>query len=159
MEINFVDNFLNTAEHKMAYEYCVSATYRVGERDNQDTPPTGMVHELKSHEFLYKLLVRKSEMAFPKLKEQMLYRMYVNCFAPGENPYFHIDGDEGTTLLYYPNLEWSIHEGGETQFYLEDNIQAIIPRQNRMVIFDASILHRATSFRTKHRYTIAIKYQ
>jgi hypothetical protein len=28
-----------------------------------------------------------------------------------------------------------------------------------MVIFNASIMHRATTFRSSHRFTVAIKYQ
>ena len=85
--------------------------------------------------------------------------MYINCFAPSENPYFHIDGESGMTLLYYPNIEWSINDGGETQFYIDENIYGITPIPNRMVIFDASIFHRATTFRNTHRFTVAIKYR
>jgi hypothetical protein len=56
-------------------------------------------------------------------------------------------------------MEWDVNEGGETQFYIDENIYGITPVPNRMVIFDASILHRATSFRSSHRFTVAIKYQ
>ena len=83
--------------------------------------------------------------------------MYINCFVPGENPYYHIDG-EGLTFLYYPNLDWDVQQGGETQFYIDENIYGIIPKPNRMVVFDGMILHRATSFRNQHRFTVAIKY-
>ena len=85
--------------------------------------------------------------------------MYVNCFAPTETPYFHTDG-VGYTFLYYPDP--AIHEldeGGETQFVVDGNIMGIMPISNRMSIFDGTIKHRATSFRTKHRFTVAIKYQ
>lgn len=158
MEINFVDNFLVPTEHQLVHEYCLKASYTYGEQDNPDTPVTGMIHNIPGHEFVHKLLHRRSLNTFDHLKSLQMYRMYVNCFAPHENPYFHVDG-QGYTLLYYPHINWSIQEGGETQFYVDENIQGVLPVPNRMVIFDASILHRATTFRNSHRFTIAIKYQ
>lgn len=158
MEINFVDNFLAPTEHQLVYDYCLKASYTYGEQDNPDTPVTGMIHNIPGHEFVHKLLHRKALNTFDHLKSLRMYRMYVNCFAPNENPYFHVDG-QGYTLLYYPHINWGIQEGGETQFYVDENIQGVLPVPNRMVIFDASILHRATTFRNSHRFTIAIKYQ
>ena len=83
--------------------------------------------------------------------------MYINCFAPNENPYFHTDG-EGVTFLHYANDRFDLQEGGETQFYVDENIYGVIPIPNRLVMFDGRILHRATSFRNGHRFTVAIKY-
>lgn len=159
MQINFVDNFLSKPEHQRVYQYCLSADYHYGESDITGYPPTGMIHNISGHEYIYKMLNQKVLNTFEFLQPLKLYRMYVNCFAPGENPYFHIDGQTGYTLLYYPHLEWSLNDGGETQFHIEDNIQGILPLPNRMSIFDASILHRATSFRNTHRFTVAIKYR
>ena len=87
-----------------------------------------------------------------------LYRMYINCFAPNENPYFHVDG-EGYTFLYYcDNEEFDLNEGGETQFLVDNDLMGVLPVPNRMVIFDGTIKHRATTYRSRHRFTIAIKY-
>ena len=47
---------------------------------------------------------------------------------------------------------------GETQFLIDGEIKGILPKPNRMLGFDADLLHRATTFRDKHRFTIAIKY-
>ena len=85
--------------------------------------------------------------------------MYVNCFAPCENPYFHTDGDTGITFLYYANNSWNPNDGGETQIIVNDEIKGILPLPNRIVGFDASLLHRATSFRFKHRFTLAAKFR
>ena len=85
--------------------------------------------------------------------------MYVNCFAPSENPYFHTDGDDGVTFLYYVNDRWELNDGGETQIIVNDEIKGILPLPNRIVGFDASLLHRATSFRFKHRFTLAAKFR
>ena len=90
--------------------------------------------------------------------QMSLYRSYINCFIPGENPYWHLDG-EGYTCLYYPNMEYNeLNEGGETQFIISNEIKGILPIPNRMVIFNGLIYHKATSFRNQHRYTIAIKF-
>ena len=40
-----------------------------------------------------------------------------------------------------------------------DVINGYPPIPNRMILFDASLLHRATCFRSTHRFTIAIKYE
>ena len=61
-------------------------------------------------------------------------------------------------MLYYVNDEWDIEMGGETQFLIDNEIRGILPLPNRLVYFDANILHRATSYRSGHRFTIAIKY-
>ena len=66
----------------------------------------------------------------------------MNCFAPSETPYFHTDG-KGITFLYYPNLEWNLQDGGETQFYVDGNILGVPPAPNRLVMFDGEIVHRA----------------
>jgi len=60
--------------------------------------------------------------------------------------------------LYYAVEEWNIEYGGETQFVVDDEIRGVFPFPNRMVMFDANILHRATAFRTGHRFTLAVKY-
>ena len=86
--------------------------------------------------------------------------MYINYFSPLENPFFHTDGSNGDiTFLFYLNDKWEIDDGGETQFYFNHTIYGVPPLNNRLVYFDADIIHKATSFRNKSRFTIAIKYQ
>ena len=157
-EINFDDSFLNDKEFEIVTDYCFSAKYSYGESDNGDGIVTGMVHEIPETEFVYKLFRKKLLDKCPFLSEMKLYRMYINCFAPCENPYFHTDGN-GLTFLYYINDDWNLQDGGETQFYMDGNIYGITPIPNRLVMFDGMIPHRATSFRNHHRFTIAIKYE
>ena len=153
--IEITDNFLSTDDAYSVLDYCMMASYAYGEADCEDTPPTGMVHEIYETSEIYKLFQSKTENLVEGLQ---LTRMYVNCFAPSENPYFHIDGSHGVTFLYYVNEEWDLHEGGETQFYIDEEIVGILPLPNRMVKFNANIQHRATSFRNRHRFTLAVKY-
>ncbi|BCU95852.1 MAG: hypothetical protein CM15mV10_2390 [uncultured marine virus] len=61
-------------------------------------------------------------------------------------------------IFILSNLEWNENDLGETQFLIDGEIKGILPKPNRMLGFDADLLHRATTFRDKHRFTIAIKY-
>ena len=60
---------------------------------------------------------RKTE---PFVSGLELDRMYINAFAPSENPYFHTDSGVHTdiTCLYYVNDTWSLDDGGATEFIL-----------------------------------------
>jgi len=158
MKIKVFDNFLSNKEQDAVLNYCENtASFRYGESDDGTTPPCGVTHDIPKDTFIYELLEEKIKPLSPE--GIPLWRMYINCFAPREIPYFHTDGDDGVTFLYYPQFEWQPNDGGETQFYVNGNIQGVVPTPNRLVAFDARILHRATSFRDKWRFTIAIKYE
>jgi len=156
--INYIDNFLTTQEHEKVHLYCLNAKYHYGEIDYPGYQPTGMSSNINGNEWIYKLFRRKILEKFEFLQQLELYRMHLNVFAPGEHANYHIDRDSGYTLLYYPNLEWSLNDGGATEFNLEEQLQGIHPVPNRIVIFESNIWHRATSFRNTHRFTVAIKF-
>ncbi len=156
--IKVFDNFLLDKDANYVYDYCLSAKYLYGERDNFDTPPVGMVSELSVQSSVYKLFQNVIDTTISEVVPYNLYRAYINCFAPSENPYFHTDGISGLTLLYYPNKEWEQDDNGETQILLNNQIVGVLPIPNRLLLFEANLLHRATSFRNKHRFTIALKY-
>jgi hypothetical protein len=160
MEIKYEDDFLSQEEYNEVVNYCLNAKYSYGESDDINLPVTGMISNVESSEIIYTLLQKRLHEKCPFLNSMKLYRFYINCFSPNELPYFHTDG-EGLTFLFYINIDdqWSIQEGGETQFYLDNNIYGILPLPNRLVMFDGMIPHRAMSFRNNHRFTIAIKYQ
>jgi hypothetical protein len=153
------DNVLDEYEYKLILDMCINSHYKYGELDEQDKPPTGMTCELDQTSQLSKILIDRISELKPDLKKMTIYRMYINCFAPSENPYFHIDGEYGKTVLYYPNISYDENEGGETQILGPDDlIYGVKPRPNRFLIFDSKLRHRAMSFRTRHRFTIAIKF-
>ena len=132
------DNFFNKRDQNMVISYCNSCSYTYGEVDNENTPPTGMVHNIPESEKIYSLFERKLS-TVPFIKGRELYRMYVNCFASSENPYFHTDGEDGYTFLYYPQKDWKLDDGGETQFIIDNNLYGILPEPNRMIMFHANI--------------------
>ena len=157
-QINVSNDFLSREDHQYVLEYCYGTDYQYGENDNAHTPPTGMIRNIDPEEKVYSIFANRIYESCPETHQFNLYRMYVNCFAPSENPYFHEDGERGYTFLYYPQENWQLDDGGETQFYFDGNLYGITPEPNRMVMFDARMTHRATSFRDRHRFTFAIKY-
>lgn len=153
--IEIFDNFFEEEIHKDIFSYCQKALYSYGEVDYPWTPPVGMISQITKSHSLFQLFEKR----LSSLTKFLPHRMYVNCFSPNENPYFHKDDDYGETVLYYPNLDWHHDEHGETQFMLNNEIKGILPIPNRLIKFDATLLHRATCFRTKHRFTLAVKYR
>lgn len=162
IDLSFSDKFFSKEEHEIIYDFCVNNDrYHFGETDNGKeggTPTTGFVSEIPETHLVYKIINTILRKRVEFIRDMKLMRMYVNCFSPGENGYFHTDGD-CITFLYYPQLEhYDIDEGGETKFLIDGNIQGILPVPNRMVIFDGNIKHSATALRNHHRFSIAIKY-
>ena len=98
---------------------------------------------------------------FPnKIKDLSLYRAYINLFNAGEQPNFHTDG-EGLTSLFYINTEnYNLDEGGCTEILTDKQyLVSVLPIRNSLVTFDAKVLHRATSFKSFPRFTVALKYK
>jgi hypothetical protein len=175
--ISIHDNFLSKEEQDFVMEHCLQAPYFSGITDNPGTPATGMYSPIYENgsvvnllevtktfdpDRVYNLLHSKVVKDFSSsIVNMRLAEMYVNSFAPTEIPYFHVDIDdynEGQTFLYYANQEWNMNDGGETQFLIDDEIYGVLPIPNRMVTFNAKILHRATSFRNRYRFTLAGRY-
>lgn len=158
-DVQVSDNVFSQKNQDLILNYCEDCSYTYGETDDGKNPPTGMVHNIPKNEKVYELFAEQIAISVPETQNMHLYRMYVNCFAPSENPYFHTDWEEGgVTFLYYPTEKWNYNDGGETQFVVDGEIYGVVPLPNRLVYFDANILHRATAFRDKHRFTIAVKY-
>ena len=156
--IEVLDHFLNEKDCTGILQYCCNASYRYGELDKKGFPPTGMIHDIKENSEVYQLVKSKIINSYSHVRKLNLDRMYVNCFAPCVNPYFHTDGDRGITFLYYANDSWDLDDGGETQIIVDGEIKGILPIPNRIVGFDANLMHRATTFRFKHRFTLAAKF-
>lgn len=157
--IKIINNFFEEEIHNKINEKCLNSSYTYGQADNLHTPPTGMVSRILDNEEIYKIFSYQISNKFSEISDKNVYRMYIQNFATSENPYFHRDGPPGSiTFIYYPNLSWDVDDGGETQIIIDDQIVGIFPLPNRIIKFDADLLHKATPFRDKHRFTVAIKY-
>lgn len=182
--IQQIDNFFDKDDEEFVTWYCEEhARYRYGEFDDQrdDDPadPTGVVHDVFSIEEddedddlcpndtrMVEIFTRKIEEHYPGFFDKyVIYRMYINCFAPREYAYFHTDCSETSdqiTYIYYPNpslWEYDITEGGWTEFHFEEEqkIMGVIPTPNSMSMFTSTLSHRATPFKSHHRFSVAIK--
>lgn len=54
-----VDTFLEQKDAEYVYKHCLTSSYTYGETDTNTTPPTGMVHEIKKTERIYKLFKKE----------------------------------------------------------------------------------------------------
>jgi hypothetical protein len=156
------DDVLQSNERDLLLNLCKNANFKYGIYDVKELPFTGLDCMIDPHTFPIEILMDKIYELRPDFEHKLRPgQLTINCFAPSENPYFHIDGNEGSTAVYYPHDFYDENEGGETQLISpnDDFIYGIKPRPNRLVIFNSNVRHRATSYRTRHRFTIVIKFK
>ena len=154
MDIYVYDNVFSDEENDKLYNdilYNNSFTY--GERDNPSTPVSGLVFNFENGPF-YDVAIKANS----NLSNLKLQRSYVNLFLPKEIPYFHIDGEQVVTCLFYLSPQYDLDEGGETQLFFDNKILGVQSKPKRLVVFDGAIKHRATSFRSYPRITVALKF-
>jgi hypothetical protein len=164
------DNILTDEENeKYRVTLIRDCSFKYGEHDGPNTEPTGVVCDFTQHirsgsiltnnlNCILNNLLTKIYEKNESLKKMDLYRIYLNLFIPNEKPSFHTDGDNTITCLYYLNPEMDPNEGGETQFLIDEEIKGVISKPGRLAIFDGGLKHRATSFKTKPRLTLAFKF-
>ena len=149
-----IDDFLSIEDYQSYWKFTQQATYTVGEVDYPNGAPVGMISELATdHHLVHNI--------FPKvIRGCTLNRLFLNYYGPRDLSYFHTDHQlsKATTLIYYPCPTYSLDEGGETQLLINDNVIGIRSIANRLLIFKANILHRATPFTSYQRFTYAFKY-
>lgn len=86
------------------------------------------------------MLWRLVQKGVPDLEDFDCYRIIANGQVKGQEIDWHTDhGDK--TALYYP-LAWKPEWGGSTYFKIDDEEKEIRYKQNRLIVFDASISHR-----------------
>ena len=159
--IKVFDNFFEKNIFNDILIYCYTTSYKFNEKDYGDLPVIGGVSNISLDDNLSKFLDKSLKNKIKEIENLNCFRIYINCFSPGDKPYFHTDNQSGEakfTCLIYINENFKIDDGGETQFIVNDEIKGILPIPNRLVVFDAGLMHKATSFRDKHRFTIAVKY-
>jgi hypothetical protein len=153
------DNVLKPEEHALILNMCKKSNYKHGVYDIKEKGPSGLDCQLDPHSYPTDILLDKVYELKPELQGKLI-RVNINYFVPREVPYFHIDDSEGTTVIYYPSDSYDEDEGGETQLLAPDDIiYGIRPRPNRFLFFKSDIRHRATSYRSSVRFTIAIKFR
>jgi hypothetical protein len=170
--IKTYDDLLSEDEHQKLLTEVFNLQYHYGETDEENTPPSGMTCDLDPANHYTHNILESYLKEFDFLKDCYCQRSYVNTFAPNERTYFHHDFTQ-YTALYYPGPFWNINDEGETKFFFTSNpfdsiiqkdsedmpiMVSIAPIPNRLVIFKGDVLHSATSFRDKHRFSVAFKF-
>lgn len=156
--IGYIDNFFSLKGFSMSVEYAKECDYVYGKTDFPGYIPTGLTHDIERDSDMWNMFVWRIQDHCSFIDGLLPYSVSINCFAPGERPRFHPDGDEsGLTFIYYAN-QWQMDDGGETHIIIDEEIRSYKPLANRMIWFDSTLWHRATSRRDDHRFTYAIKY-
>lgn len=88
-----------------------------------------------------------------QLPESVLVRCYLNGYTYGTDGYFHTDSErpEEHTAILYINDYWDPDWAGETVFLGNDGdiVKAVLPRQNRAVVFPSNTRHAGRSVSRK----------
>jgi hypothetical protein len=155
-----IDQIFSLEEIQKYHKLFLSKDYYYGEVDSPEHHPTGLVHNFSTDDLTFNEIKCRIEEHAPELKEYSIDRAYLNFFIPNENPYYHHDGD-CTTVIFYVTLSNELNQNGETLFLNDNNktLFGVLPISGRVVVFDGRIKHRATSFRSLPRITLAIKYK
>ena len=101
MNINIKDNVFHEDDYQYLVEYSRDALYVFGEGDRPSVNPTGMVHNIDLDTKITKLIHKRMQDTFPKeiAKYDFPDRVYINCFAPREDAYYHVDGERDPKLV------------------------------------------------------------
>jgi hypothetical protein len=121
------------------------------EIDFRGAAPVGETCELPSSFETYRAIIQELKKLFPCRGRSIAS---TSTASNRGGPQFHADGDVITCLLYADPGNWSPHDHGERNADRRRDTR-ILPLPNRMLVFDGRILHRATSFQTRVRHTIA----
>ena len=88
-----------------------------------------------------------------QIGQKCLIRAYVNAYTFGTDAYYHKDDEKmhdgktivSKTAIVYLNDEWNADWGGETSILGNDGEieYSILPKKNRLLLFDAQMLHSA----------------
>ena len=164
------DNVFPFEDYKKICDAVVALNYNYGMVDTYGKPPTGLIGKFEKDSVIFDRIT--SFVKNIKLIDQELISWYVNYFAPMEKALMHKDGT-AWTCMYYINDKYTADDEGETKFFFDKGnlggieqknsselpiILSIAPIPNRIVLFRGNILHSATAFRTKPRFTVAFRY-
>ncbi len=167
MQIEIVDNFYNTENLNNVIQKSDDYKWIFGRGDlNDDIYWTVQVYgtlfntKIKYKNFEFKEVERLWEEFSNQFKvpKENLKQCYLNGITYGLEAYPHVDFDEtgSTTVIIYLCPNWNSYWGGETSFfnmncvknnpshevyYNHEIIKTVLPKYNRMVMFDGNITH------------------
>jgi len=158
-KIKVFDNVLNLLDVKTLRKQILFTPMTWNGADKKETPVNTLTKELAFEDNLTQKFHKIATNVIPQLESHNFYRCGINLTMPQfDPPYFHTDGDNVISCVFYLNPITDTDEGGETQFEIDDAIYGVKSKPGRLTIFDGSILHRMTYFRKEIRIIIFLKY-
>ena len=156
--LDIYDNFLSEEQRQNAEVWSSQAFFRYGYNYNADTPTKGLKGEIEHDSLLGQLFLPKFDEFFDNLGEILGFE--VSILAPSENPYFTYGpkGGIGKQIIYFPQPTWDREQGGEIQFYYEEELEIVAPKPNRLIVFDASVPYKDCAMRDEYKRTIEVKF-
>ena len=163
LKIKVFDDFLpNRVCQDLFEKICEYPFYRT-EKDFKGSNKTGLTHDLThNHDIKNYILQSIKVKNVIDLEKYKIKEFYINLFLPNENPKLHIDSSNKqdiTFLLYISPNKYNENEKGTTDFLFGNFIFGVRYKQNRVITFPSTFLHKANSFLTEDRLSIAIKFE
>jgi hypothetical protein len=165
-----IDNLLSYSDIRFIYSSVLQGPYTFTQMSEplSNIQNTRLAHHLEMEDNPVNDMLEKALRKIlkkTKVKTELIAsEIYVNIADAMTTTLPHTDRPAGCwTLLYYPNLEWDIKWGGQTNFIDSETMEimaAVIPKPGRFILFQADILHQATPptfFAPAKRLTIAMK--
>ncbi len=150
-----IDDFLHPKVFLEVAAEVLKLTNWTPETDHPDLPPVGASCDIEFGSRIQLEMYKELEKLFAV--PWQVARFFVNRFEAKEVPQFHRDLCPITCLLYADTPEWNFDDHGETQLLVNGEVRGILPRPNRLLLFDGYLMHRATSFQTRTRHTISLQ--
>ena len=148
------DNKVDEHSASNILQYANSIEGWIEEQDNPGQPSSGYSYTLEDISLAHFLLERTGE----DYTGLVIDRVYFNKIQPQDcEPFYHIDGLEGLTLLYYVNGTSDPDDLGATYFQTDSAIEGVNPLPRRIVTFLPHLVHRASPYRSGVRFTLAVK--
>ena len=152
---NFFDKvFIDTLAHKL-----MSSKWSADNTANRNSWP---YNKMGSHKFLGQtFFTRKSEDWIEYTKDLDLAKTLVDQWGYIKqrlNAQNHVDGDKGEVACILMLADEYIDGNIGGEFYNETQKITVPFKQGRLIVFDASDLHRGTSFTKENMARLSIKW-
>lgn len=163
------DNLLTMQRRSELYNFIVASKFRIGWKDTDAI-------EVAGHQYLHSPFSEDDMERFGLLKDlkgtqvdQHIAGLHykftmVNLSVPCDCHWVHVHPGQ-TIILYYANMHWEAHWGGETLFFDEagkEVIYGLSYTPGRVIVFDGKQPHtiRPQSVNAPHyRFTVAVIYE
>jgi Rps23 Pro-64 3,4-dihydroxylase Tpa1-like proline 4-hydroxylase len=168
-DILILDNLFSFAERERMYNFVKQSMYTLTGNDTSRLEHQGdfNIYSKYSEQDLNNFGILNNSILAQEIETRGLKEVLqtrVNLSTLNDKNHFHSDVLGGTTLLYYPNMEWKLEWGGYTLF-ADDNLQEIqhcvAYTPGRIILFKGKIPHciaAPTNLAPTYRLSFAVHF-